>query len=70
MWNREAFMSCTAAPWDELTEVAEESVELSPENPSDMLPPTIESLEVMAEAGVFVPMGIAWEMSGTGIVSL
>jgi hypothetical protein len=60
-------MSCVALPLDEITEVVEPSV--SPEQPSEMLPFTTGTLEVMAEAGVFVPMGIAWEMSGPGIVS-
>ncbi len=63
-------MSCTAAPWEELTEVTKESLAVSPESTSEMLPPTTESVEAMAEAGMFVPLGIAWEMSGPGIVSL
>jgi hypothetical protein len=52
---------------DEVTEVVEPAA--NPKKPSEMLPFTTETLEVMAEAGVFVPMGIAWEMSGPGIVS-
>ena len=60
-------MSCVALPLDEITQAVEASV--SPEQPSEMLPFTAETLEVMAEAGVFVPMGIAWEMSGPMIVS-
>jgi len=60
-------MSCLALPLDEITEVVEPAA--NPKKFSEMLPFTAETLEVMAEAGVFVPMGIAWEMSGPMIVS-
>jgi hypothetical protein len=60
-------MSCLATPLDEITEVVSPSA--SAEQDSEMLPMTTETFEVMAEAGVFVPMGIAREMCGPGVLS-
>jgi hypothetical protein len=61
-------MTCVAEPLEEVAPVVESPA--TPDKNSEMLPFAEQTLEVMAEAGVFVPMGIAWDMSGPGIVSL